>query len=177
MTTIIARKNADGTVDLGADSQATAGNATRHANKLTHVNEQMYVGVAGRARYGDIIAYTEVPRIHPADLTAGDFDARGWLITEVVPAWIQGVKNAESTHLDKDDWPGGGVLVVLARQIFEIYGDFTVCEIPEFGGIGSGSDYALGALASGKSVQRALEIAAELDPYTGGELIVHKGLK
>lgn len=136
----------------------------------------MYVGVAGRARYGDILAYTEVPKIHPADLKSEDFDARGWLITEAVPAWIHGVKSAESTHLDKEDWPDGGALVVLAGKIFEVYSDFTVNEVLEFGGVGSGSDYAVGALAAGKSVRKALEIAADLDPYTGGDLIAYKGV-
>lgn len=33
------------------------------------------------------------------------------------------------------------------------------------------------AIAAGKSVEKALEIAADLDPYTGGELVVKKGLK
>lgn len=177
MTTIIARKNPNGTVDLGADSQSTAGNGTRHTTKITHVNGQFHIGVAGRARYGDILEYAEVPHLHPSDLESSAFDAKGWLVTQAVPAWIAAVKNAESVHLEKEDWPNGGALVVLAGRIFEVFSDFTVDEILDFGGIGSGSDYAVGALAAGKPVDKALQIAADLDPYTGGELKVWKGLK
>lgn len=144
---------------------------------MTHVNGQFYVGVAGRSRYGDILRYADVPHIHKSDLTSPDFDASGWLTTQVVPAWIAAVKNAESVHLDKEDWPEGTALVVLAGRIFEVFHDFTVDEVLQFGGIGSGSYYAVGAMAAGKSVEKALEIAANLDPYTGGELFVWKGLK
>lgn len=164
-------------MDLGADSQSTAGIVTRHTSKITHVNGQFYIGVAGRARYGDILEYAEVPHIHKSDLGSADFDAKGWLVTQAVPAWISALKSAESTHLDKEDWPDGAALVVLSGRIFEVFPDFTVDEVLEYGGIGSGSYYAVGAMAAGKSVEKALEIAAELDPYTGGELFVRKGLK
>lgn len=38
--------------------------------------------------------------------------------------------------------------------------------------LGSGSDYALGAMAAGKSAEEAVRIAMEYDAYTGGEVIV-----
>lgn len=177
MTTIIAKRNPNGTVDLGADSQSTAGNVTRHSKKISHINGQFYVGGGGRARFCDIIEYADVPHIHESDLESEKFDAKGWLVTQAVPSWINSLKNAEQEHLDKEDWPNGVLLVVLAGRIFQVFGDFTVDEILDYGGIGSGSDYAVGALAAGKSIEKALEIAADHDPYTGGELHVLKGLK
>lgn len=36
--------------------------------------------------------------------------------------------------------------------------------------IGSGSDYALGAMHAGACAEEAVEIAARLDPHTGGEI-------
>jgi len=40
--------------------------------------------------------------------------------------------------------------------------------------IGSGSQFALAALACGKSALEAVKIAATFDPYTGGEIYEHK---
>lgn len=176
MTTIIAKVTDKG-VDLGSDSQSTAGNTIRHATKVVNVNGQFWVGTAGRARFGDIVEFADVPHIHPAELSGPGFDAKGWLVTQVIPAWIESVKNAEQVHHEKDEWPHGSSLVVLAGRVFEISSDFSVDEILDYGGIGSGSDYAVGAMAAGKGLKDALEIAARLDPYTGGELKVMKGLK
>jgi ATP-dependent protease HslVU (ClpYQ) peptidase subunit len=55
---------------------------------------------------------------------------------------------------------------------------FSITEHLESTGIGSGSDYALGALAAGKSIEKAMEIACQLDSRgTGGQINVIKGLK
>lgn len=148
-----------------------------HTDKLTAVNKQFYVGIAGYARYGDIIQYADVERIHPAELAAETFDARGWLITNAIPDWVAALKNAEHIHKDKDDWANGSILVILAGRIFEIGHDFSVTEHLEYGGIGSGSNYAIGAMAAGKTAEKALEIASVLDPYTGGQLNVLKGVQ
>lgn len=41
----------------------------------------------------------------------------------------------------------------------------------EFYAVGSGDDYALGAMACGCSAVQAVEIAARFDPHTGGEVL------
>lgn len=176
ITTIIARKNADGTVELGYDSQSTGGGSTAFVHKVAEINGQFWIGVAGRTRYGNILKYLDVPDIHVKDFVSGEYDAFGYLITQVIPAWTSGLSKQFDTIPDqKDDWPDGVALVVLQGRIFKVHFDFTVTEADrDFDGIGSGADYALGALAAGKSVKKALEIAAELDLYTGGELRVEK---
>lgn len=176
MTTIIAKHEANGTVTLGADTQATGAQVT-HTPKIAHINGQFHVGGGGRARYCDIIEFSDTPHIHESDLASPKFNPKKWLVTVALPAWIDALRQAEHAHRDKEDYPRGVLLVVLAGRIFEVGSDFSVVEHLEFGGIGSGSDYALGALAAGKSVQQALEIASELDVYTGGKLDVIKGLK
>lgn len=97
----------------------------------------------------------------------------------MVPAWIEGLEQQFGRIPDqKDDWPDGIALVVLQGRIFEISFDFTVEESDKpYHGIGSGSRYAIGAMAAGKSIKKAIQVAAELDLYTGGELKVLKGLK
>lgn len=126
-----------------------------------------------------MLKYIDVPPLHEAEHETGNYDAFGYLITRVVPAWVEGLERQFGRIPDqKEDWPDGAVLVILQGRIFQIHYDFTVTEsLREFMGIGSGSDYALGALATGKSVKRAIEVAAELDLYTGGNLKVLKGLK
>ena len=110
-------------------------------------------------------------------MESGDFDAKKYLVMEAVPAWVEAVKRASEVHEEKEDWPGGIILAVIEGRIFEIGHDFSVDEFLEYGGIGSGSDYARGAMAAGLDAKAALKIAADLDPYTGGELHVKKGLK
>lgn len=178
MTTIIARKNDNGTVDLAWDSQST-GMGTAVSEKVFQVNEQFWVGVAGRTRYSNVLGYIDVPPIHPSDLSRDDFDVRGYLITQVVPAWVEGLDKQFGRVPDqKEDWPDGMALIIIKGRIFQCSFDFTIVESDrEFRGIGSGSEYAIGAMAVGKSVKKAIEVAAELDLYTGGELKVMKGLK
>lgn len=179
MTTIIAKINDNGTVDLGADSQSTAGGESRQVSKIAEINGQFHIGVAGRTRYGNLLKYISVPPLHDAEYESGNYDAFGYLITKVVPAWVEGLRDQFHGIPDqKEDWPDGVALLVLQGRIFQVYHDFTVVEADrEFIGIGSGSDYALGALAAGKSVKKALEIAADLDLYTGGDLHIYKGIK
>lgn len=179
MTTIIARKNDNGTVDLAWDSRSSGGGATAHVEKVGSVNDQFHIGVAGRTRYGNLLKYIDVPPLHEAEHETGNYDAFGYLITRVVPSWVEGLESQFGRIPDqKEDWPDGVALVILQGRIFEIGYDFTVEESDrDFAGIGSGSRYALGAMAVGKSVKKAIEVAAELDLYTGGELKVMKGLK
>lgn len=179
MTTIVAKVNDNGTVDLGADSQSTAGAETSHVNKIAEINGQFHIAVAGRTRYGNLLKYISVPPLHEAEYETGNYDAFGYLITKVVPAWVEGLRDQFHGIPDqKEDWPDGVAVVVLQGRLFRIAYDFTVVEANrDFIGVGSGSDYALGALAAGKSVKKALEIAAELDIYTGGDLHIYKGIK
>lgn len=178
MTTIIAKKNSNNTVDMGFDSQST-GHNVHYVEKVKEVNGQFHLGVAGRTRYGNLLKYIEVPALHDADVATGNYDVFGYLITQVVPAWVSGLEKQFGKIPDqKDDWPYGVALVVLQGRIFTVDHDFTVVEsVGDADGIGSGSRYALGAIAAGKSVEKALEIAADLDVFTGGELTVLKGLK
>lgn len=177
MTTIIAARNEkNDTVDLGWDSLVSPNQG--YAEKIKDINGQFFLGVAGYLRHLDVLHYTEVPPEHPAEFARDDFDARGYLVTQVVPAWVRALKQSHGDDPDTvDDWPKGSVMVVIKNRIFTMDSVFSVTEHLDFAGIGSGSDYALGALAAGKSVGKALEIAAQLDSGTGGDLRVMRGLK
>ena len=176
MTTVVAKKNANGTVDLGWDSLVSPSQGAYP--KVAQVNEQFWFGGAGRLRFLNIVQAAEVPTVHPAEYSAEEFEPLQYLVTAVVPAWMKALKEARSNHPDPDEEsPLGTGLVIMKGRIFQVGFDFAVMEAPGHYGIGSGADFALGALASGKSVEKALGIAAELDPYTGGTIRVLKGLK
>lgn len=175
MTTIIAQITNSG-VNLGWDSKVSPdGN---HPEKVKLINGQFWLGIAGYARHSDVLHYAEVPEVHPAEFTAPGFDARGYLVTQVVPAWLRALKKTHEIDPDTEhDWPKGSALIVINGRIFTTDSVFSVTEHITSTGIGSGSDFALGALAAGKSVEKALEIASDLDPGTGGQLYITKGLK
>lgn len=68
-------------------------------------------------------------------------------------------------------------LLVVDRATRQVYrhvsGLFLACSRP-FHAIGSGRDYALAAMACGKTAQQAVEIAMSFDNGTGGESIVEE---
>lgn len=177
MTTIVALRRPNGSVDMGADSQST-GDVVSRVQKLARVNDQFCIGVAGRTRFGNVLRYIEVPRVHDSEYGSPGFDAEKYLITQVVPAWVEGLNTQFKRIPDqRSDWPDGVALVVVAGRIFTVHHDFTVTESAhEFDGIGSGSGYALGALAAGKSVEKAMDIAVDLDVWSGGDVVVWRNV-
>lgn len=135
------------------------------------------MGCAGRVRYVDLIRYAAVEPVPDHIWGSEEFNAHHYLVRTVIPAWREAVTEGVKDEPEYDKaWPHGAAIIVLADQIFEVGGDFSVTLHEEFGGVGSGADFALGALAAGKSVERAMEIAGELDLFTGTEHQVIKGL-
>lgn len=170
--TTIAAKVTNGKVKIAWDSQSTLGNeaSSTKVNKVVKVNDQFAVGGAGRLRYLNLIQRASVDRIHPHDISQPGFDAEGWIIETLVPTWMKAVKSAwhDTPHEEGDEIPWGTALVVLAGGIYKVGSDFSVLNCGDFGAIGSGSPYARAAMHLGKSAKQAVEIATELDLFTGG---------
>jgi hypothetical protein len=65
------------------------------------------------------------------------------------------------------------IIVVVNNRIYEIGCDTAwMRRVDGIYAIGSGSPVALGALKHGATLEEAIVIAAENDPYTGGRLTV-----
>lgn len=172
--TTIAMRAVNGKVKIAWDSQATAGqSATFGINKVMKINDQFAVGAAGRLRYANLIHRAMVNRVHPYDLAQPDFDGYAWLLDEVVPAWMKAVRR-EMDHApdaeEGDDIPSGVALVALAGTVYEIGSDFSVMPVEGYTAIGSGQHFALAAMHLGKNPKQAVEVAAELDLFTGGSI-------
>lgn len=172
--TTIAAKVTNGKVKIAWDSQSTSGNeaSSTSRNKVVKVNDQFAVGVAGHVRFSNLVQRASVDRIHPHDIVQDHFDSEGWMIETLIPAWMKAVKSAwsDTPNYNDDDIPWGQALVVLANRIFKVGADFSVIDCGDFGAIGSGSPYARTAMHLSKSAKQAVEIATELDLFTGGNV-------
>ena len=121
---------------------------------------------AGESAACDIIQHIWNP---PALTPTRKKDLYHFVISEVVPSMKVCFKDYEYKWQDDpdDDGPKFAFLLAVGGQVFDIADDFAVClDIDGMYGIGSGSSLAIGALKAGASMERALEIAAEKDPYT-----------
>lgn len=170
--TTIAAKVTNGKVKIAWDSQATAGtSATYGINKVVKINDQFAIGIAGRLRFANLIHRTAVNKVHPYDLSQPDFDGYAWLLDEAVPAWMKAVKK-ELDNLPDDGYgtPEGGGVIALGGKIYDLGFDFSIMPVESFTAIGSGRDFALAAMHLGKSARQAVEIATELDLFTGGNV-------
>jgi 20S proteasome alpha/beta subunit len=76
-----------------------------------------------------------------------------------------------STHqLPDDDLPGALLVDIKARKLYRLDGPMWVEVAGGVHAVGSGRDFALGALMAGKSAEDAVRIAARLDCYSGGDV-------
>jgi ATP-dependent protease HslVU (ClpYQ) peptidase subunit len=74
----------------------------------------------------------------------------------------------------EDDETKFGFLIAIEGEVFEIADDLSVClDVAGFYGIGSGSSLALGALRAKAEMPNALQIAADVDPYTAPPFYYH----
>lgn len=85
-----------------------------------------------------------------------------------VAAWLQ--EGGDKPRLPEDSEPESEFLVVRGREAFWLSWPYLrEVRIREpFAALGSGSEYALGALAMGADARAAVEVAAQFDPHTGG---------
>jgi ATP-dependent protease HslVU (ClpYQ) peptidase subunit len=169
LTTIAARKVAGGLVSIAWDSQATKGNTPiKGIVKVRKINKQFAVGIAGDLRYANLIHQASVKKIKDTDLNNPKFDVEAWVVRKLVPAWGKAIQKAKDQGTA--DEPEGSALLVIRGRIFEVEWDYSVCDVGEFGAIGSGSPFALTAMHLGRSALKAVTIASQLDVYTGDEI-------
>ena len=166
MTTIVAKTNAT-KVLFGTDSLVTATRKYTHPNMVKIVERGPYlIAGSGESAACDIIQHIWKP---PTPITADRLDLYHFVISRVVPSMKDCFKNNDYKWDEKDGETKFNFLIAIGGEIFDISDDFAVCiDIDGIYGIGSGSSIAIGALKAGASIKKALEIAADKDPYTGG---------
>ena len=149
MTTVVIHDN-----KVYADGQSTSTMITSYnVKKIVNIGKAILVG-AGR--------YAHVCKFH--DWAAEMIEAGH--AQEVFPHVNIGMpeKMVDDDFLGAILYPDGTVV------LFEGCDNYYEVEQPVF--LGSGSDYAAGAIHAGADGVTAIEVAIKLDPYTGGEIQV-----
>ena len=173
MTTIVAVQHED-KVTFGADSQVTGGNGrvSRHAQmtKITKRGEYIIAG-SGECAPCDLAQHIWQPPIPTAQ---DKKDLYHFMIAKVVPSLKECFKDNEYKWNEDDEETKFNFLIAVGGEVFELADDMSIClDARGYYGVGSGSNYAIGALASGRTVKEALQIAADYDAYTSAPFIYY----
>lgn len=137
------------------------------------------IGAAGDVRALQVVIHTWKP---PILLAKDRNNLFAFMIAKVVPSLKQlltdsGILDSKSSD-DKDSDFELQLIIAVNGQLFEIDSDFAVSRNESgYYGIGSGGDYALGALYSGATPEDAMAIAAQLDNKTAEPFIMKTQVK
>ena len=171
MTTVVAIQYQDG-VEMIADSQInSAGQPYFHSDMVKIVERGKYlIGVAGR-----VVALQAIQNSwNPPALTASHKGSiYNFIITKVVPSLKAFIDDSKIfSDKEKEDGDLFSILIVIKGEVFEIDQDYAVARRADgVYAIGSGSDYALGAMMAGASGIEAITIAESLDVNTSSPFI------
>lgn len=164
MTTIIGVQSLNSCL-IAADSRVTTdkGRPASHptVSKISKIGKYLVAG-AGMAAPCDVIQHCWKP---PSATKAAAKDLFHFAIVELVPSLRELLNSYQVPNKTDDD--GFELLIAVKGQLVEIDSDFN-CSMRDDGfyGLGSGSDFAVGALQAGVTWKRALQIAAHNDVNT-----------
>ena len=175
MTTIVAIQFADGVI-MGSDSLVTAERKYNHPKmaKVTTTGPYMIAG-SGEVAACDIVQHIWEP---PLPTAADKKDLYHFMIAYVVPSIKKVFKDNDYKWDKEDEETKFKFLIAIEGEVFEIDDDLSVClDAGGMYGIGSGSALALGALKAQAELPVALQIAADIDPYTAPPFTFHQQKK
>ena len=177
MTTIIGVEYANRCVVLGDSRVVGDSKIYSHPDMVKVVtNGNFIIGAAGDVRALQVILHTWKPPVAVAKDKENLFQ---FMIAKVVPSLKQQLTEyglLESKSADKEFEVY--VLIAFNGNIFEIDSDFAVSRSKSgYYGIGTGGDYALGALYAGATPEQAASIAALNDSKTAEPFIIETQVK
>jgi ATP-dependent protease HslVU (ClpYQ) peptidase subunit len=166
---------AEGRVYIGADSAAVAG-WTRRKTLLKKVFRRgpFLIGYTTSFRMGQLLEHQlEVPR--QADRESD----MSFMVNQFIESTRTLLKSRGFSKVESNNEKGGQFLVGYRGRLYSVESDFQVGEMSEgFDAVGSGSDYALGAMAAlpklppKRRILRSLEIAAEFSMGVSAPFVV-----
>jgi len=166
MTTAIALENG-GKVILAADTRITTGRETAGAHEKIFQNGDVWIAASGSVTAINFLRYEELPRLDT-------WDVNRWMTLTFCPA----VKDifVKNKLLDKDKvnaWADFMAIIVVDHRAYYLSSDFTWWRNGDGRyAIGSGREFALGALYSGCDAEQAMFVAHQLDQPTGSDIDV-----
>ena len=166
MTTVIAIQTDYG-VDMIADSQINSnGKPYFHSDMVKIVERNKYlIGVAGLVIALQAIQNSWNP---PALSAAYKGTLYNFVITKIVPSLKMFIDESKIfTDKEKDEGELFSILLAIKGEVFEIDEDYSVARRADgIYAIGSGADFALGAMMAGADPYQAMNIAALFDVNT-----------
>ena len=161
MTTIIGIQNLD-EANLYADVLTTSDGRAFDAPSMKKiiVRGDYVLAAAGAGGICDHITHVWRPPTYKG------IPVYEFAVSQVVPSLMNSLNSSNLLTGDKDDiaWQ---VLAAVDGEIFQIESDGTVLQSSDgLYGIGTGSPYALGALATGATESEAMQVAARFDMNT-----------
>lgn len=177
MTTVIGVEYANRCVLLGDSRVVGDSKIYSHADMVKVVTNGNYlVGVAGDVRALQVLLHTWKP---PALLNKDKDSIFKFIVNKVAPSLKQLVTDAgllDNKSSDKEF--DVSIIIALNGNIFEIDSEFAVSRNSDgYYAVGTGGDYALGALYAGVTIEQAAEIAAINDSKTAGPFVTETQYK
>jgi hypothetical protein len=135
------------------------------------VRGEYIIAGSGECAPCDIAQHIWVP---PTPTAKESKDLYHFMISKVVPSLKLCFKENEYKWDVEDDETKFAFLIIIGGQIFELADDFSVTlDGKGYYGVGSGSDFAIGALNAGATLKEALKIASDNDAFTSPPFIFH----
>ena len=172
MTTIAAQRTDTGVI-FASDGQGTSSHeASTLGIEKVFVNGDVIFGVAGGVRQLNLLKYAlATPKFRKRDRD----NPIGYIINSLIPAIQKTFDKHNSLEKFEDSTAssGMGTIIAVGGVVGYLGSAFDFCgESDENWAVGSGSEYAMGAMLAGAEVQEAVEIASDMDVYTGGKVRV-----
>lgn len=170
MTTIVGVQYQDHSIIAGDTGIFAEGKIYAHDDMVKVIEKNGYViAAAGDFRVLQLVLHAWTPPKIPVRYKEKLYEA---MINIIVPS-LRKLFEDNSIVFDKDT--DIGILISVNGQIFEIDQFYTVARNNHgYYGIGSGSDFALGALMADASPELAVEIASRNNNQTSNEVKVIK---
>ena len=166
MTTIIAIEY-DDRVEMISDSQINSNGKPYFHSDMTKIIERnkYLIGVAGRVVALQAILHNWNP---PALTATHKGSLYSFVITKLIPSLKSFVDESKIfTEKEKEEGDMFSLLIAIKGEVFEIDDDYSVGRRSDgLYSIGSGAEYALGALLAHADVDTAMQIAESLDVNT-----------
>jgi ATP-dependent protease HslVU (ClpYQ) peptidase subunit len=171
MTTVIAIQHQDGALMI-ADSQInSSGKPYFHEDMVKIIERNKFlIGVAGRVVALQAIHNSWNPPALSANYKGSIYN---FVITKIVPSLKMFIDESKMfTDKEKEDGDLFSILIAIKGDVFEIDEDYSVARRSDgIYAIGSGADFALGALMAGSQPIDAMQIAASFDLNTHAPFI------
>ena len=171
MTTVIAIQHDHG-VEMTAGSQINSTDKPYFHEDMVKIVERnkFLIGVAGR-----VVALQAIHNSWNPPALSGNYKGSiyNFVITKIVPSLKMFIDESKMfSDKEKEDGDLFSILIAIKGEVFEIDEDYSVARRSDgIYAIGSGADFALGALMAGSSTQHAMEIAASFDLNTHAPFI------